>query len=73
MRRHERENLCDTTQMPAEKLDNDVWDQAVPKIQLLYGQRFTITTDHKPLISLFREKKPVPQMGHQECKGQQHS
>ncbi|CAM4597728.1 unnamed protein product [Leuciscus chuanchicus] len=32
----------------------------------IYGRTFTITTDHKPLISLFHEKKPVPQMGHQE-------
>ncbi|XP_060786568.1 LOW QUALITY PROTEIN: uncharacterized protein K02A2.6-like [Neoarius graeffei] len=29
----------------------------------LYGRMFTISTDHKPLISLFHEKKPVPQMG----------
>ncbi|KAI4881067.1 hypothetical protein NFI96_009116 [Prochilodus magdalenae] len=29
----------------------------------IYGQTFTITTDHKPLISLFHEMKPVPQMG----------
>ena len=24
---------------------------------------FTILTDHKPLISLFNEKKPIPHMG----------
>ncbi|XP_041823137.1 uncharacterized protein K02A2.6-like [Melanotaenia boesemani] len=29
----------------------------------IYGRMFTISTDHKPLISLFHEKKPVPQMG----------
>ncbi|XP_039887198.1 uncharacterized protein K02A2.6-like [Simochromis diagramma] len=29
----------------------------------LYGRVFTIYTDHKPLISLFNEKKPIPQMG----------
>ncbi len=29
----------------------------------LYGRSFTICTDHKPLISLFNEKKPIPQMG----------
>ena len=29
----------------------------------LYGRIFTIYTDHKPLISLFNEKKPIPQMG----------
>ncbi|KAJ7993898.1 hypothetical protein DPEC_G00259470 [Dallia pectoralis] len=29
----------------------------------IYGRTFTISTDHKPLISLFHEKKPVPQMG----------
>ncbi|XP_041961667.1 uncharacterized protein K02A2.6-like [Alosa sapidissima] len=29
----------------------------------LYGRAFTIHTDHKPLISLFNEKKPIPQMG----------
>ncbi|XP_033992114.1 uncharacterized protein K02A2.6-like [Trematomus bernacchii] len=29
----------------------------------LYGRTFTIYTDHKPLISLFNEKKPIPQMG----------
>lgn len=29
----------------------------------IYGRTFTICTDHKPLISLFHEKKPVPQMG----------
>ncbi|XP_059420209.1 uncharacterized protein K02A2.6-like [Carassius carassius] len=29
----------------------------------IYGRTFKITTDHKPLISLFHEKKPVPQMG----------
>ncbi|XP_063049093.1 uncharacterized protein K02A2.6-like [Engraulis encrasicolus] len=28
----------------------------------IYGRMFTISTDHKPLISLFHEKKPVPQM-----------
>lgn len=28
----------------------------------LYGRNFTIVTDHKPLISLFSETKPVPQM-----------
>ncbi|XP_033993597.1 uncharacterized protein K02A2.6-like [Trematomus bernacchii] len=30
----------------------------------LYGRTFTIYTDHKPLISLFNEKKPIPQMGY---------
>ncbi|XP_016335635.1 uncharacterized protein K02A2.6-like [Sinocyclocheilus anshuiensis] len=29
----------------------------------LYGRKFTICTDHKPLIFLFAEKKPIPQMG----------
>ncbi|XP_030580469.1 uncharacterized protein K02A2.6-like [Archocentrus centrarchus] len=29
----------------------------------LYGRVFTIYTDHKPLISLFNMKKPIPQMG----------
>ena len=29
----------------------------------VYGRSFTICTDHKPLISLFHEKKPVPLMG----------
>lgn len=29
----------------------------------LYGRTFTIYTDHKPLIYLFNEKKPIPQMG----------
>lgn len=29
----------------------------------LYGRTFTICTDHKPLISLFNEKKPITQMG----------
>lgn len=29
----------------------------------LYGRLFTIYTDHKPLISLFNPKKPMPQMG----------
>ncbi|KAK7901535.1 hypothetical protein WMY93_018304 [Mugilogobius chulae] len=29
----------------------------------LYGRNFTIYTDHKPLIFLFNEKKPIPQMG----------
>lgn len=28
----------------------------------LYGRKFTITTDHKPLITLFNEMKPVPHM-----------
>lgn len=28
----------------------------------LYGRKFTITTDHKPLITLFHEMKPVPHM-----------
>ena len=29
--------------------------------QFLYGQKFTIQTDHKPLEGLFNEKKGVPQ------------
>ena len=29
----------------------------------IYGRRFLISTDHKPLISLFHDKKPVPQLG----------
>ncbi|XP_061570028.1 uncharacterized protein K02A2.6-like [Cololabis saira] len=29
----------------------------------LYGRVFTIYTDHKPLISLFNVRKPIPQMG----------
>lgn len=29
----------------------------------LHGRVFTIYTDHKPLISLFDTKKPIPQMG----------
>ncbi|KAL0165982.1 hypothetical protein M9458_037826, partial [Cirrhinus mrigala] len=29
----------------------------------LYGRSSTICMDHKPLISLFNEKKPIPQMG----------
>ncbi|RXN33959.1 putative protein K02A2.6-like protein [Labeo rohita] len=28
----------------------------------LYGRKFTICTDHKPLIFLFGEKKPIPQL-----------
>ena len=28
----------------------------------IYGRNFTIVTDHKPLITLFSETKPVPQM-----------
>ena len=28
----------------------------------IYGRRFTIVTDHKPLLSLFNEMKAVPQM-----------
>lgn len=28
----------------------------------LYGRNFTIVTDHKPLISLFNETKPAPQL-----------
>lgn len=28
----------------------------------LYGRRFVICTDHKPLLSLFNEMKAVPQM-----------
>ena len=29
--------------------------------QFLYGQKFTIQTDHKPLEGLFNEQKGVPQ------------
>ena len=28
----------------------------------IYGRKFTIVTDHKPLLSLFNEMKAVPQM-----------
>ncbi|KAJ8042549.1 hypothetical protein HOLleu_13634 [Holothuria leucospilota] len=30
--------------------------------QYLYGQQFTLVSDHKPLMSLFNEKKGIPQM-----------
>ena len=30
--------------------------------QYLYGRKFTINADHKPLIGLFNEHKPIPQM-----------
>ena len=30
--------------------------------QFVYGRHVTIVTDHKPLITLFGEHKPVPQM-----------
>lgn len=30
--------------------------------QYIYGWTLTIYTDHKPLISLFHEKTPVPRM-----------
>ena len=36
-----------------------VW--AVKKLhQYLYGQSFTLRTDHKPLLGLFAENKPIP-------------
>ena len=27
----------------------------------LYGHKFTLVIDHKPLLSLFKEHKPIPQ------------
>ena len=30
--------------------------------QYLFGRQITITTDYKPLIGLFSEHKPIPQM-----------
>ena len=30
------------------------------KISHLYGHCFTLITDHKPLLSLFKEKKAIP-------------
>ena len=30
--------------------------------QYLYGQRFQIFTDHKPLMGLFKANKAVPEM-----------
>ena len=38
-----------------------LWSEAFPFIYIhIYGQTFTLATDHKPLFILFNEKKPVP-------------
>jgi len=41
---------------------------------LLYGHKFTLQTDHKPLLALFSENKAIPtcsqsnpEMGMEDC------
>ena len=37
--------------------------------QYLYGQKFKILTDYKPLLGLFKADKAVPTMAHHKFKG----
>lgn len=57
------------TLSPAEKKYSQLGKEGLAVIfgikrfhKYIYGRNFTITTDHKPLITLFGETKPVPQM-----------
>ena len=50
------------TLSPAEKNYSQLDRQLRKCHQFVFGRHVTIVTDHKPLITLFGEHKPVPQM-----------
>ena len=57
------------TLSPAEKNHSQLYNEGMSIIyglqkyqQFVYGLHVTIVTDHNPLITLFGEHKPVPQM-----------
>ncbi|KAL4009386.1 hypothetical protein ACER0C_003238 [Sarotherodon galilaeus] len=67
---HKMEDGSEHTLSPAEKKYSQFDKEGLAVIfgiekshKYLNGRIFTIYTDHKPLISLFNEKKPIPPMG----------